>query len=93
MLCVPLLTGVLKTETKRAHATAMAVILPMSIASAVTYFLAGKVEIVDTLIVGAGVLAGGIIGALLLKKLNSFVVSLIFALLMLGMGIKLVFFG
>lgn len=92
MLCVPLLDKFLKVETKRAHATAMLAIMPMSIAAVVTYFLKGHFELWDTLTTGLGVLAGGLVGALLLKKLNSFVVAVIFAVLMLGAGVRLTFF-
>lgn len=90
MLCVPLLNKLLKVDTKQSHATAMLVILPMSIASAITYFFNGHYQLNKTVIVGIGVFAGGLIGAFLLKKLNSFVVSLIFSLLMIAAGIRLI---
>lgn len=92
MLCVPLLNKLLKLETKRAHATAMLAILPMSIAAAVTYFFGGHFDLLSTLMTGAGVLAGGVVGALLLKKLNPFAVAVIFAVLMIAAGVKLIFF-
>jgi uncharacterized membrane protein YfcA len=92
MLCVPLLDKVLKVKTKTAHATAMLVILPMSIASAITYFLSGHFVLMPLLVVGGGVLAGGIAGALMLKKLSSTIVAIIFAVLMIVAGAKLVFF-
>ena len=93
MLCVPLLDKLLKEKTKVAHATAMLIILPISIASAITYVTNGYFDLKLTLIVGGGVIAGGIAGALLLKKLKSGVVSIIFAVLMMAAGIKLAFFG
>lgn len=92
MLCVPLLDKALKERTKVAHATAMLIILPISIASAVTYVSNGYFDLTLTLSVGGGVIAGGIIGALLLKKLNSGVIAIIFAVLMMAAGIKLAFF-
>lgn len=92
MLCVPLLDKALKAPTKVAHATAMLIILPISIASAITYVSGGYFDLRLTLIVGGGVVAGGIAGALLLKKLRSGVVAIIFALLMIAAGIKLAFF-
>lgn len=92
MLAVPLLNKILRVEAKKSHATAMLVILPMSVASAITYWVKGIFILKTTLITGAGVILGGIAGALLLKKLNSFTVLLIFSLLMIGIGVKLVFF-
>ncbi len=90
MLCVPLFNKVLKEETKKSHASAMLVILPMSIASAITYFFTGHIEIKSTIFISIGVFAGGIVGACLLKKLSSFIVALIFSLLMIVAGIRLI---
>jgi len=92
MLVVPLLNKVIKLETKMSHASAMMIILPMSIAAAITYFFRGYIEFKPTLFSSVGVLAGGIVGAFLLKKLKSFIIAIIFALCMIGIGVKLVFF-
>jgi len=92
MICAPLLEKALKKQTKVAHASAIAVILPISIVSAVAYIVGGSFDLGITLKAGVGVIAGGILGALLLKKLNSAVVNLIFAVLMIAAGVKLSFF-
>ena len=63
MLCVPLLEKILDEPTKKAHATAILIILPISIASAVTYIASGYFSFFDTLITGAGVIAGGSVRA------------------------------
>lgn len=91
MLCVPLLEKVLSEPTKKAHATAILIILPISVASAITYLIGGYFSLAGTLSVGGGVVAGGVVGALLLKKLPSFVVGVIFALMMIGVGIRMIF--
>lgn len=91
MLCVPLLEKVLHEPTKVAHASAIAVILPISVVSAVVYSAGGYFAAVPFFGVAGGVLAGGLCGALLLKKLPSFWVGLVFALLMIGAGCKLIF--
>lgn len=88
MLCVPLLEKVFHEETKRSHATAILIILPISIASAITYVVKGVCDWNITLYVGLGVLAGGLIGALLLGKLKSDIIAIIFALIMIGVGIR-----
>lgn len=92
MLCVPLLEKILKEPTKKAHATAILIILPISIASAIIYLINGYFSLTGVLAAGGGVVAGGIAGALLLKKLPSFVVGIIFALMMIGVGFKLMLF-
>jgi len=92
MICVPLLQKVLKRQTKISHASAIAIILPISIVSAITYVINGNFELMVTLKAGGGVILGGIVGALLLKKLNSVIINLIFSILMIIAGVKLIFF-
>ena len=92
MLLVPLLEKALGYETKRAHATALFIILPISVASAVTYIIYGYADWPAAGWISAGVVAGGAAGALLLKKLNPTVVGVLFSLLMLSAGVKLTFF-
>ena len=92
MLCVPLLEKVLAEPTKKAHATAILVILPVSVASAIVYAVSGSFSWLPVLTVSGGVLAGGIAGALLLKKLPAFIVGIVFAVLMIAAGVKLALF-
>ena len=44
MIVVPLLTFLLKMKTKSAHATAIAIILPVSVISAIVYFIKGSFD-------------------------------------------------
>ena len=92
MLAVPYLERVLKKPTKTAHATAILIILPVSIASAIVYVLAHKFQWKTGLPAGCGVLAGGLLGALLLSKLGNGVIRMIFAVVMIAAGVKLLFF-
>lgn len=92
MLCVPLLEKALKKDTKTSHATAILIILPISIASAITYVANGYFSLNETLITGSGVILGGIIGALSLKILPDKIVGVLFAIIMLVAGIKMAFF-
>ena len=92
MLLVPLLEKVLKCPVKKSHATAIAVILPVSIAGAITYIVSGFFLWTPVLSAAGGCVAGGAAGALLLKKLPSNIVAFVFALIMIGVGVKLTFF-
>lgn len=91
MLCVPLLEKVACLETKKAHATAIPIILPITIASAIVYLIKGYFPLFQGFIVGGGVVVGGIGGALLLKKLPPFIVSIVFSVLMMIAGIRMLF--
>jgi uncharacterized membrane protein YfcA len=93
MLLVPLLEKIMKCPVKKSHATAIAIILPISIAGAITYVVNGFFDVGAVVSVSSGCVAGGIVGALLLKKLPSQIVGLIFSLAMLAVAVKLVFFG
>lgn len=92
MIVVPLLTILLKLKPKIAHATAIAVILPITVASAIIYFLNGGFDFKTGLPSGFGVVVGGAAGAWLLGKLSSRWIVRLFAAVMLAAGIKLLFF-
>lgn len=93
MLLVPMLEKVLDVPVKKSHATAIAIILPVSVAGAATYLISGYFDLAPLLGVSGGCVVGGIAGALLLKKLPSGVVGMVFSLIMIGVAVKLVFFG
>lgn len=89
MLCVPLLSmGGL--DVKRAHATALLVILPICIVSAAIYISNGYFDVKAVLCAFIGVSLGGAVGAAALDKLNGTVIGAIFAALMIAIGIKMI---
>ena len=65
---VPLSEKLLKKESHTAHAEAIPVILLMSCVSSVVYLRAGYFDFKVWLLVSAGGMAGGFVGAKLLKK-------------------------
>ena len=88
MIVVPLMIYLLNMKTKSAHATALAVILPITLISALVYFIGGKF---DFKIGGpslVGVVSGGILGAWLLGKISAKWLTKIFSLVMLIAGVK-----
>ena len=91
MIAVPLLqkTGL---EEKRAHATAILLILPISLFSFSFYALQGLYDTSVLIPTALGVTAGGILGANLLGKLSVKTVNLIFAALQAIAGIALFLF-
>ncbi|HAJ77589.1 MAG TPA: sulfite exporter TauE/SafE family protein [Clostridiales bacterium] len=89
MVVVPLLSLILGLEEKKAHATAILTILPISIASAVIYLINGSVNFGDLGLTTIGFVIGGFVGALLLKKANNTVLRVIFCLIMIAAGIKI----
>ncbi len=90
MVCVPIFEKYLKLENKEAHATTLCVILPLCIVSSFVYIYKNSLDFIELMLVTGGAIIGGILGAFLLKKLNSKWVRLIFAIIMIVAGIKMV---
>lgn len=90
MLAVPLLRAN-GLEPVKAHATAIAVILPASVVSGAVYLFYGLTPIGVLLPVALGVAVGGFFGAKLLGVLPERIVTFIFAILMLVAGFRMAF--
>lgn len=89
MLCVPLLEAS-GLSCKKAHATALIVIFPICIVSAAIYIANGYFDFTAVLCAVIGVTLGAVAGAFALDKLSGWAVGLIFAALMMAIGLKLV---
>ena len=92
MIVVPLMSFLLKMKTQKAHATALAIILPITLVSALIYFTSGKFDFSVGVPSGIGVVIGGVVGAWLLGKLSAKWLTKIFAVVMLIAGVKSLFF-
>lgn len=92
MIVVPMLVWLLKLPPKRAHATAILIILPLSLVSGLFYAAFGNLDLRVGIPVTLGVVAGGALGALLLSKLSSKRVVVIFSVVMAAAGIKMLLF-
>ncbi len=84
MICVPSLTYVVGLEEKKAHATTILIMLPLSFASFVMYWINGYFDLDKTWTTGIGFVVGGLIGAYILKKINNTILKLIFSLIILA---------
>lgn len=91
MIVVPILYYLFKLPEKVSHATALFIILPLSIVGSIIYIIKGGILTLNLLYSGIGFLVGGIIGALLLKKTSNKALRIIFASIMLIAGIRMLF--
>ena len=89
MICVPTLTWLVKLPEKVAHATTILIMLPLSVASLVIYAIKGAVPWANAGIITGGFVVGGVIGALLLKKINNTLLRVVFSLVIIAGGIKM----
>ena len=88
MLAVP----ILKSEglsQKSAHANAVAVILPITVLSAVLYLVKGSVSLADSLVFIPTGLIGSVIAAFALQKFSNKWLQKIFAAFMIYAGVRL----
>lgn len=90
MIAVPVLKATGR-GAHEAHATALAVILPASLVSAIVYLLHGFVSFTVLLPVALGVAGGGIVGARLLPRVPARAVTFAFAVFMLAAGGRMLF--
>ena len=88
MIAVPLLKGVGLSE-KQAHATAILLILPVSLLSFSVYLFCGYFDGGVCIPVAIGVFFGGMLGAKALQKLPTKWIGVAFALLQAAAGIFL----
>jgi len=89
VLIVLYLTLLKKNEQKNAQATAIAVILPLTILSSIIYTTGGYVEWSPLWKVSLGGIAGAILGAVLLNKLKSRFLKKIFGIFLIIAGIRM----
>ena len=88
---VPALERFKPLETHKAHATSLAVILPLSIVSAVIYVWGVEVDWPAVGLVSAGGVLGGIIGARLLKKISAGWLNMLFGLFLAAGATRMLF--
>ena len=90
-LLVPALEKLCKYETHKAHATAVAVILPLSVLSAIVYIFHIEVDWASVLWVSVGGVVGGIVGAKLLSKLKGAWLNILFGVFLGAGAIRMLF--
>ncbi len=87
MIVVPLLTKMFGLEQKKAQATALFIILPISLVSSIVYLCYHSINFSEGWPVIVGIIAGGVIGATMLNKMNNKVVKGIFIFFMFLGGV------
>ena len=78
-------------ETKQAHASALLVILPLSVISMIIYLTRASFPLSTGLWASVGGIAGGAVGACMLKKLSAVWVTRLFGLMMVAAAIRMFF--
>ena len=90
MIAVPLLSAQARLNAKQAHATAILVIAPLCLVSAIIYSVNGYFSVQIVIPAAIDNVAGGLVGAALLDKLPPVWVKISFVAVMLAAGIRMV---
>ncbi len=91
ILVVPGLMMFVRMEQRRAHGTSLAAVLPIAVASLVTYWAHDHVDWPVALWLSIGALAGAFVGASLLAIISKRNLALVFAIVLAIVGIRLFF--
>lgn len=89
-IIVPALIFLIGVEDHKSHATAISIILPLSIISTIVYVSHGVLNINIAIFVALGGILGGFIGAKLLNRVPSAILRKVFGVFMIIAAIRLV---
>ena len=88
---VPAMEKFLKMPAKRAHATAVGIILLMSVVSAAIYIFRGQFSLKIWIPVTVGGAVGGFLGGFLLAKISARWLKIIFGAVIIVTAVKMIF--
>jgi uncharacterized membrane protein YfcA len=86
---VPLLALWAKETQRDAHAISLGAIIPISLASVLTYGVAGKVRPAEALALAVGSVVGARIGAVALSRIRERPLKLVFGLFLGGVAVAM----
>lgn len=89
-IIVPSLEFIHKIEEHKAHATAILIILPLSIISTFIYLKNGQIHLISALKVGSGSILGSMVGARLLNKLSGNILRKFFGVVLIIAALRMV---
>lgn len=89
-ILVPAMERFLKIKPQKAHATSVAIILPLTIVSAVIYSKLGEINWQPLVFISIGGVAGGFLGAKLLTRISDKWLHRIFGLFMIFAAIRMI---
>ena len=89
LAAVPLLESLLKIEPKKAHATSISIILPLSILSAILYHSNGHLDVMEAIKYVPFGIIGALVGSFALKKFSNKFIKKTFAVLLIFAAIRM----
>ncbi|MGH3004289.1 MAG: TSUP family transporter [Gaiellaceae bacterium] len=93
VVMVPLLVVWAGYKQRAAHALSLGAIIPISLASVITYGAAGKVRVADAVALAVGAVVGARVGAVLLARIEERPLKLVFGLFLGAVAILMLVRG
>lgn len=93
VIIVPALVALVKFDHKRAVATSLAALLPPNIPAILPYVQSGKLDVGAGLLVALGLVGGAFIGARIALGLPSQTIKRLYAIFLVIISIRFIFFG
>jgi uncharacterized membrane protein YfcA len=90
IVIVPLLLLLAHFEVRPATATSLAAIGITAAAGSITYVVHGDVEPLKAVLIGVPAAGGAVVGANLQQRIHTRTISFAFAVLLIGIGIRLI---
>lgn len=91
MILVPAFIYILKTDPKMSRATSVCCMLVMVITSGIFYYKSNYINWNSGLLCAIGGIAGGYIGAKILKKIPDYILKIIFVIFILYYSFRMLF--
>ena len=93
IIAVLILQKIFSLDEKKAHATSIIIILPLTLASLVIYTVKGYLDIPFVIKTSVGASLGALLGATLLSKLKGYFIRIGFGGVMIIAAIRMIFGG
>lgn len=92
IILVPLLVWV-GLQRHRAHATSLASFIIIASAGAISYGVAGDIDVTFGIAIGVGGIVGSVVGASLMNRMSARTLGIVFALVLLVAGVRMILGG
>ncbi len=89
VILVPLLVAI-GFERHRAHATSLAAFVLTASAGALSFALAGEIDVTLGILLGIGGVVGSVIGASLMHRISARALTIVFGVILLAAGVRMI---
>lgn len=86
---IPLLVAFMSLSQHEAHATSLAVIIPMAAAGSIPFIVEGRVDVAIALLLAAGSVMGAPLGARAMAGMHEDLLKIVFGVFLIAVAVRL----